>query len=146
MGAAIGRALRGSLLAGAGLAFAAAAGSALGADMDFGKPGEPIKLVIGHPSHYTAIWTVHVLHGKELWKKYLPAGSSVEYQIGLQGSIIVNNMLAGKQHIGYLGDIPALVSTTKEHVADVRIVATVGLGYDQCNVLLVSNDAPRFKD
>jgi sulfonate transport system substrate-binding protein len=120
--------------------------SAFAADIDYGKPGGPVKLVIGHPSHYTAIWSVHVLHGKELWKKHLPPGSTVEYQIGLQGSIIVNNMLAGKQHIGYLGDIPAIVSTTKEDVADVRIVATLGLGYDQCNVFLVSNDAPRFKD
>jgi sulfonate transport system substrate-binding protein len=121
-------------------------GSAFGADIDYGKPGEPIKLVVGHPSHYTAIWTVHVLHGRELWKKHLPAGSTVEYQIGLQGSVIVNNMLAGKQHIGYLGDIPAIVATTKEDVADIRIVATLGLGYDQCNVFLVRNDAPRFKD
>jgi NitT/TauT family transport system substrate-binding protein len=116
------------------------------AELEFGKPGEPIKLVVGHPSHYTAVWSVHVLHGKELWRKYLPAGSTVEYQIGLQGSVIVNNMLAGKQHIGYLGDIPAVVSTTKQEVGDVRIVATLGLGYDQCNVLLARNDAPQFKD
>ncbi len=115
------------------------------ADIDYGKPGEPIKLVIGHPSHYTAIWSVHVLHGREMWKKYLPAGSTVEYQIGLQGSVIVNNMLAGKQYIGYLGDIPAIVSTTKNDVADIRIVATLGLGHDQCNVFLVRNDAPKFK-
>jgi NitT/TauT family transport system substrate-binding protein len=146
MAAAIGRALRGSLLAGAGLAFAAAAGSALGADMDFGKPGEPIKLVVGHPSHYTATWSVHVLHGKELWKKYLPAGSTVEYQTGLAGAVIVNNMLAGKQHIGYLGDVPAIVATTKVETADLRIVAALGLGYDQCNVFLARNDAPQFKD
>jgi len=115
------------------------------AELDFGKPGEPVKLVIGHPSHYTAVWSVHVMRGRELWKKYLPAGSTVEYQIGLQGSVIVNNMLAGKQHIGYLGDIPAVVSTTKQDVGDVRIVATLGLGYDQCNVLLARSDAPQFK-
>jgi NitT/TauT family transport system substrate-binding protein len=120
--------------------------SAFAADIDYGKPGDPVKLVIGHPSHYTAVWSVHVLHGKELWKKHLPPGSTVEYQIGLQGSVIVNNMLAGKQHIGYLGDIPAIVSTTKEDVADIRMVATLGLGHDQCNVFLVRNDAPRFKD
>ena len=58
-------------------------GPALCADIDFGKPGEPIKLVVGHPSHYAATWSVHVLHGKEFWKKYLPAGSTVEYQTGL---------------------------------------------------------------
>ncbi len=115
-------------------------------DLDFGKPGTPVKLVIGHPSHYTATWSVHVLRARELWKKYLPAGSSVEYQTGLQGSVIVNNMLAGKQHIGYLGDIPAIVSTTKQEIADIRIVAALGLGYDQCNIFLARNDAPRFRD
>jgi NitT/TauT family transport system substrate-binding protein len=119
---------------------------ATAADIEFGKPGEPVKLVIGHPSHYTATWSVHVLHGKEFWKKYLPAGSTVEYQTGLAGAVIVNNMLAGKQHIGYLGDIPAIVSTTKTETADLRIVSALGLGYDQCNVFLARNDAPAFKD
>ena len=140
------RALRGWRQVIAGLAVAAAAGGVLAADMEFGKPGEAIKLVVGHPSHYTATWSVHVLHGKELWKKYLPAGSTVEYQTGLAGAVIVNNMLAGKQHIGYLGDIPAIVATTKVETADLRIVAALGLGYDQCNVFLARNDAPRFKD
>jgi NitT/TauT family transport system substrate-binding protein len=126
--------------------FLLCAETALATDLDFGKPGEPIKLVVGHPSHYTATWSVHVLHGKEFWKKYLPAGSTVEYQTGLAGAVIVNNMLAGKQHIGYLGDIPAIVATTKVETADLRIVSALGLGYDQCNIFLARNDAPRFKD
>ncbi len=77
-------------------------------------------------------------------KKYLPAGSTVEFQIGLQGAIVVNTMLAGKQHIGYMGDMPAIVSTTKESVADVRLVAMLGLAHDQCNIFVVRNDAPQF--
>jgi hypothetical protein len=59
--------------------------------------------------------------------------------------VIVNAMLAGKQHIGYLGDMPAIVAPTKREVADLRIIANVGLSHDQCNVLFVRNDAPRFK-
>src|SRR5258706_14532082 len=90
---------------------------AMAADFDFGKPGEPIKLVVGHPSHYAATWSVHVLHAKELWKKYLPAGSTVEYQTGLSGAVIVNNMLAGKQYIGYLGDTPPAASTPQTEKA-----------------------------
>jgi NitT/TauT family transport system substrate-binding protein len=31
-------------------------------------------------------------------------------------------------------------------VADVRLVAAVGLGFDQCNIFLARNDAPKFKD
>jgi NitT/TauT family transport system substrate-binding protein len=89
-------------------------------------------------------WSGAVIDGLALWKKYLPAGSTVDFNIGLQGSIIVNAMLAGKESIGYLGDMPAIVATTKRQVGDLRIVAAAGLGYDECNVVFVRNDAPQF--
>ncbi len=114
-------------------------------DLNFGKPGEPVQLVVGYQPYYTQSWSGLVMRGKEFWKKYLPKGSTVEFQVGLQGAIIVNAMLAGKQHIGYMGDMPAIVSTTKQEVADVRIVATLGLGHDQCNIFMARNDAPQFK-
>src|SRR3989442_3168779 len=85
------------------------------------------------------------MRGKKFYEKYLPKGSDVEFQIGLQGAIIVNNMLAGKQNIGYYGDMPGIVSTTKTEVADIRLVAVLGLAWDQCNAFLVRNDAPQFK-
>ncbi|HMF25811.1 MAG TPA: ABC transporter substrate-binding protein [Pseudolabrys sp.] len=112
---------------------------------DFGKPGEPIELIVGHPCCYTEVWSIMALRGKELWKKYLPAGSTVKYEIGLQGSTIVNSMLARKQHIGYIGDLPAIIATTKDSVADIRIVGVSGVAYDQCNILLTRKDAPEFK-
>ena len=112
---------------------------------DFGKPGEPIKLTVGHPCCYTEVWSAMALRGKDLWKKYLPAGSVVEFEIGLQGSTIVNNMLAGKAQIGYVGDLPSIIATTKQNVADVRMVAVTGIAHDQCNILLVKKDAPAFK-
>ena len=114
------------------------------ADLEYGKPGEPVQLVIGYQPYYTQSWSGVVMRGKKFYEKYLPKGSTVEFSIGLQGAVIVNAMLAGKQHIGYMGDMPAIVSTTKESVADIRIVAAVGIGYDQCNVLLASNEAPKF--
>lgn len=114
--------------------------------VNYGKPGEPVHLVVGYQPYWTLGFAPAVLRDKELWKKYLPAGSTVKFEIGLQGSIIVNAMLAGKQHIGYLGDMPAIVSTTKESVADLRMVAVLGLAQDVCNVLLVRKDAPQFKD
>ena len=120
--------------------------AALAADIDFGKPGTPVKLVVGYQPYYTESWSGLVMRGKKFYEKYLPKGSEVEFQVGLQGAIIVNNMLAGKQHIGYMGDMPAIVSTTKQDVADVRLVAVVGLGFDQCNIFLARNDAPQFKD
>jgi NitT/TauT family transport system substrate-binding protein len=117
---------------------------AFAAELDYGKPGDPIHLVIGYQPYYSESWSGAVLNGLQLWKKYLPAGSTAEFSIGLQGSIIVNAMLAGKQHIGYLGDMPAIVATTKRDVADLRIIANVGLSHDQCNVFFVRNDAPEF--
>lgn len=121
-------------------------GAALAADKDYGNPGEPVDLVIGYQPYYTQSWSGVVMRGQELWKKYLPEGSSVEFAIGLQGAIVVNNMLAGKNDIGYMGDMPAIVATTKDEVADIRIVATLGTGWDMCNVFLVRNDAPEFAD
>jgi NitT/TauT family transport system substrate-binding protein len=126
---------------GVGLAGMPAAHSA---DLDYGKVGEPVKLVIGYQPYYTESWSGVVMRGKKMYEKYLPKGSTVEFAIGLQGAIIVNAMLAGKQHIGYLGDMPGIVSTTKQNVADIRIVATLGLGTDQCNIFLSRVDAPKF--
>ncbi len=114
------------------------------AEIDFGKVGDPINLVVGYQPYYTEAWSGVVMKGLKLYEKYLPEGSTVEFQIGLQGGIIVNAMLAGKQHIGYMGDMPAIVATTKDRVADIRIVATAGLGQDQCNNMLVRTDAPEF--
>src|SRR5258708_33480473 len=119
---------------------------ALAADIDYGKPGTPVKLVVGYQPYYTQSWSGVVMRGKKFYENYLPKGSEVEFQIGLQGAIIVNNMLAGKQHIGYKGDMPAIVSTTKQDVADIRLVANLGLAFDQCNVFLARNDAPKFNN
>jgi NitT/TauT family transport system substrate-binding protein len=126
------------------LVAAGAASSVMAADINFGKPGEPIKLVIGYQPYYTESWSGVVMRGKKMYEKYLPKGSTVEFQVGLQGAVIVNAMLAGKQHIGYVGDMPGIVSTTKEKVADIRIVGTLGLGTDQCNIFLARPDAPKF--
>jgi len=136
-----------------GIAFAAATAVMFGLgsagvqaqSVDYGKVGGPVNLVIGYQPYYTEAWSGVVMRGKKFYEKYLPKGSTVEFQIGLQGSIIVNNMLAAKQHIGYMGDMPAIVSTTKPEVADIRLVAVLGLGNDQCNIVLTSMDAPAFK-
>jgi NitT/TauT family transport system substrate-binding protein len=117
----------------------------LAADIDYGKLGTPAKLVVGYQPYYTQSWSGVVMRGKKFYEKYLPKGSEVEFRSGLQGAIIVSNMLAGKQHIGYMGDMPSIVATTKHDVADVRLVANLGLAYDQCNAFLVRNDAPQFK-
>ena len=113
---------------------------------NYGKPGDPINLVVAHPCCYSEVWSVFAQSGKEFWKKYLPAGSKVEYLVGLQGAVVVNQMLAGQAAIGYLGDLPAITATTKTETADIRMVGVAGSGFDQCYVFLVRKDAPEFKD
>jgi NitT/TauT family transport system substrate-binding protein len=118
------------------------------ARVDFGKQGAPVDLVIGYQPYYTESWSGVVNNGKKFWKKYLPAGSTAKFQIGLQGSVIVNAMTGEKQHIGYMGDMPAIASTfrnIKERGGtDMRIVAVLGTSKQQCNIFLVRNDAPKF--
>ena len=124
----------------------AGAPPALAAELSYGKPGDPVELVVGYQPYYTEAWSGLIMRSKKFYERYLPKGSKVEFQVGLQGAIVVNNMLAGKQHIGYVGDMPAIVATTKAETADIRIVAALGEGNDQCNILLVRTDAPQFPD
>lgn len=128
----------------AAVACAVAGGVAQAGDINFGKVGEPVKLVVGYQPYYTESWSGVVMRGKKFYEKYLPKGSKVDFAVGLQGAVVVNAMLAGKQHIGYVGDMPGIVSTTKQQVADIRIVAALGLGKDQCNIFLARKDAPNF--
>ena len=115
------------------------------AEKDYGKQGEAIELVIGYQPYYTESWSGVIMRDKKFYEKYLPKGSNVTFQIGLQGAIIVNGMLAGKVDLGYVGDMPGIVSTSHPEVRDIRIVSVLGVGYDQCNAFLVRTDAPEFK-
>ncbi len=119
------------------------------AEVDFGQPGGPVKLVVGYQPYYTEAWSGVVVNGKELWKKHLPAGSTVEFQVGLQGAVIVNAMTGEKQHIGYVGDMPGIAATFRNlpdrGATDIRIIAALGTSKQQCNIFLVRNDAPEFK-
>ncbi len=137
------KAARGTLFASL-LVLQGANSSAVAGDLEYGKVGEPVHLVVGYQPYYTESWSGVIMRGKKLYEKYLPKGSTVEFAVGLQGAVIVNAMLAGKQHIGYLGDMPGIVSTTKQDVADIRIVASLGVSKDQCNIFLARLDAPKF--
>ena len=107
---------------------------------------DPIKLTVGYQPYDTISYSAAVIRANELWKKHLPPGSQVDFEAALQGSIIVNQMLAGKQQIGYLGDMPAVVATTKRQQAPIRLVANTGFSPGQrCNVIMVRADAPDFK-
>ena len=114
------------------------------AKVGFGKPGDAVNLVIGYQPYYTGGWSGVVIKGQELWKKHLPSGSTGKFEIGLQGSVIVGKLLGEKNHIGYMGDMPAIVSTTKHKKVDMRMISVLGTSRQMCNVFLVRNDAPKF--
>jgi sulfonate transport system substrate-binding protein len=112
---------------------------------DYGKPGTPVHLVIGYQPYYTQAWSAVIQKEMKPWEKYLPKGSTVEWEIGLQGAIIGNAMLADKNDIGYMGDMPTIVAISKQSVRELRMVAVLGLANDQCSVFLSRNEAPDFK-
>jgi NitT/TauT family transport system substrate-binding protein len=130
-------ALGGSVLVGCGPAGGGGGGTG-------GEEGDPVTLTIGYQPYWAGGFSGVIMRDKEFWKKHLPEGSKVNWQVGLQGSIIVSQMLAGKQQMGYLGDMPALVAVTKRPTRDLRIVATTGFSRLMCNVFLTRRSAPDF--
>jgi len=112
---------------------------------DYGKIGEPVHLVVGYQPYYTQAWSAVIQKEMRPWEKYLPKGSTVDWQVGLQGAIVGNAMLADKNDIGYMGDMPTIVAISKRNIRELRMVAVLGLANDQCSVFLSRNEAPDFK-
>lgn len=103
------------------------------------------KIVVGYQAYSTEYYSAQIIKEKELWKKYLPAGTEVVFENALQGSVIVNALVADKQHIGYLGDMPSVIVTTKPEIAPIKLVANTAFSAGQyCNLLMVRADAPKF--
>jgi len=125
------------LLFAAGLALAAAPAWAEG----------PAEITYGYHPYWTGGWNGVIIKHKGLWKKYLPEGSTVKFEPHLTGPPMVNALLANKMQIGTMGDMPSLVATTKKAQGDIRLVSApmVSNGMN-CNKILVSKDAPQFKD
>jgi NitT/TauT family transport system substrate-binding protein len=131
----------------AGLSLAALLGAVqpAAAQADFGKPGDPIKLTVGYQPYYTEVWSSVVMKAKGFWKQHLPPGSEVTFEPGAVGSVVVGQMIAGQEQIGYVGDMPGIIAASKPEVADIRIVAVAGSSQQQCDIFIVRKDAPEFK-
>lgn len=110
------------------------------------QAAEPVHITYGYHPYWTGGWTGVVIKQRELWKKYLPAGSTVNFEAHLTGPPMVNAMLADKMQIGTMGDMPSFVATTKKAQGDIRLVAANMISDGQnCNLLVVRKDAPDFK-
>ena len=115
------------------------------AGINFGRPGEPIHLIVGYQPYYTLSWSAIINKHQGFWKKHLPMGSTVEFQSAFFGSPIVQAMVEGKQHFGYMGDMPAIAATFRNLPprggVDIRIIGVLGISH-QCGNLLLRNQAP----
>ena len=47
--------------------------------------GGAVHLTVGYQPYYTEAWSGLVMRGKEFWKKYLPNGSTVDFQVACRG-------------------------------------------------------------
>lgn len=107
----------------------------------------PVEITYGYHPYWTGAWYGVILKKKELWKKYLPSGSAVKFEPHLTGPPMINAMLANKMQIGTMGDMPSLVLTTKQKIADLRLVSvTMFSNGHHCERIVVSKNAPDFKD
>lgn len=111
-----------------------------------GTSGETVTVNVGYFPSWEGGLSGVIIKKRELWRKYLPKGSQVVWDEQVVGPPIVANLLANKYQLGYMGDMPALVATTKRSVADIRIVecnlfSPTG---QMCDVMVARADAPKF--
>jgi NitT/TauT family transport system substrate-binding protein len=105
------------------------------------------KFVVGYQPYDTISYQAIVNEELGLWKKYVPKGTEFEFQGALQGTVIANDMLAGKAQIGYMSIMPATILSSKPELAEIKMVATLGMSEGtRCSIVLVRKDAPQFKN
>lgn len=107
--------------------------------------GDPIQIDTNYWLAWTGAWDTVVMKESRSWEHWLPAGSTVTWKRNLQGPPVITDLLAGKQQIGYIGDNPAIVSTTKRDIAPINLVAvnTTSPGR-MCGHIIFGADAPDF--
>lgn len=109
--------------------------------------GAPVNIKANLFLGWTGAWDTVLIKQMNLWQKWLPKGSTVAWTRNLQGPPVITDLLANKQNVAYLGDSPAIVSTTKQAIAPLKIVAFNWISPARmCGNLLVRSDAPAFKN
>ncbi|HWP94268.1 MAG TPA: ABC transporter substrate-binding protein [Gammaproteobacteria bacterium] len=102
------------------------------------------RLIVGYQPYYTEAWSAVVLRGRRFYDAHLPAGTRVEFVVGLKGAILVEALARGELDLAYLGDAPAAMALRT--VEGARAVAVLAMSDSQCNNMLVRPDAPAFAD
>jgi len=110
------------------------------------SPAAAEKFVVGFQPYDTISYQAIVNAELGLWKKYTPAGTEIEFQPALQGTVVANNMLANKAQVGYMSVMPATILCSKPKQAEIKMVATLGMSKGtRCSLVVVRKDAPEFK-
>lgn len=104
------------------------------------------KFVIGFQPYDTISYQAIVNAEMGLWKKYVPESVELEFVPALQGTIIGNNILAGKAVAGYMSVMPATILCSKDKQAEIKMVASLGMSEGtRCSLVMVRKDAPELK-
>lgn len=125
------------------LAATGATGAGLLAGCISGGSGAPVEtLTIGYQPYYAESWSALVIKHAGLAEKHLPEGYAVSsWDIALQGAIVGNRMIAGKNDVGYTGDMPTITAIANDETP----ISAVGIaGFSegqQCNLAVVPSDS-----
>ncbi|MEW6409843.1 MAG: hypothetical protein AB1488_07000 [Nitrospirota bacterium] len=104
---------------------------------EFGRVGDPVKITVGFQPYCVHHWCADINKQAKLWEKYLPKGSKVEWFRSLSGPLINNNMLAGKNMVGYMGDTPGLRTMDTVPCVNVNVG---GYGTGEMSALMIRKD------
>lgn len=110
-------------------------------------PGKAVEIQTNYWLAWTGAWDTVIMKEAKIAEKWLPKGSTIEWKRNLQGPPVITDLVANKQQIGYIGDNPSIVSTTKRSLAPISIVAVNEMSPGRmCGNIIVRSDAPQFKD
>lgn len=109
--------------------------------------GAPVRIQTNYWLAWTGAWDTVVMKESKIAEKWLPKGSTIEWKRNLQGPPVITDLVADKQQIGYIGDNPSIVATTKRSLAPISIVAVNEMSPGRmCGLIIVRSDAPQFKN
>ncbi len=125
------RFLQGAAIGGTGLL-----AGCLGSASDTGT-----TLTMGYQPFSAHAWEALIMKHSDIPQKYLPDGYSLEWQSALQGAVIANRISVGKNQVGWMGDMPALV-TIAQNETPASLVGLANWSHgQQCNLLITPRDS-----
>ncbi len=101
---------------------------------------EKLTIRVGYQP-LTPTWGISIIYQAKLWKKYLP-NVEVERFEAMSGMPLVNNLLAGKADVAYIGDMPAIVLASKSQLQQTRFISVTDADEGGASVIYVGKNSP----